>query len=156
MIILYKRPPRLAFIYLVFSFMIHIRLLRPEIIPYPLNLFLFVIFMAAGVGIMAFALRAFETQGTTHRFDEPPTEESTPSTLVTEGLFRYSRNPMYIGFLLLLIGVAALFKTPWMFLAPLAFWLTAHFFFVPKEESHLEQLFGDAYHDYTQRVRRWF
>ena len=156
MIILRKSPPLLAFIYLVLAFQVHIRLPEPVIVPDPLNLYLFLILTAAGLGIMLVAVKLFEGHRTTHKFEEVPTEISTPTTLVMDGVYRFSRNPMYVGMVSILAGIASWFATPWVFLAPLAFFLTVQLFFVPREERLLAALFGSDYESYKSRVRRWF
>jgi protein-S-isoprenylcysteine O-methyltransferase Ste14 len=80
-----------------------------------------------------------------------------PSRLVVdEGLYRFSRHPMYLGFLALLAGVAVLAGT----LAPVIVfcvmvWLFSAHFVIP-EERHMEEQFGDEYRAYKARVRRWF
>ncbi len=156
MIILYKRPPRVAFIWLFLAFQVHLRVPEPVIIPTPENLYLFAIITAAGAILVLMSLFSLKQKGTTHKFEEIPTEESIPTALVTEGIYAYSRNPTYVGITVILFGIAALFATPWVFLAPLAFLLTANYFFIPKEELLLEVLFEDEYLSYQTRVRKWF
>jgi protein-S-isoprenylcysteine O-methyltransferase Ste14 len=82
-----------------------------------------------------------------------PFERST--ALVTDGLFRYTRNPMYLGLTLVLAGVALL-------LGSLGAWLPIPVFvaiiqvnFIAGEERFLTELFGEEYLVYKQRTRRW-
>ena len=71
------------------------------------------------------------------------------------GLFARSRNPMYLGFTLLLLA-AALAANLWLALAaPLAFFLAAAFWYVPAEERAVRAAFGEAYEIYAERTRRW-
>lgn len=78
-----------------------------------------------------------------------------PRNLVTSGFFRYSRNPMYLGFVLMLSGIA-LFVNLWPALfAPLTFFLAANLWYIPHEEQAAASSFGDAYLSYCQQVRRW-
>jgi len=80
--------------------------------------------------------------------------EST-STLVTDGPFRLSRNPIYIGYTLLYLGVAFWANSLWpVVLLPLVVWLM-HRLVITREEAYLESRFGDAYRAYRHRVRRW-
>lgn len=155
MIILRKQPLLLAFIYLFIAFQVHIRLLKPVIIPRPLNFYLFLILTGAGVGLMLAAIKLFQQSETTHKFEEAPTEASTPAVLVTKGVYGFSRNPMYAAIVLILAGISAWFATPWVFIAPVAFFITARYFFIPKEEQLLEALFGEVYTAYQRHVRRW-
>ncbi len=74
--------------------------------------------------------------------------------MVVDGPYRFSRNPTYLGLVVVLSGVALAFNTAWL----LAF-AVAEFFLADRqvrhEESYLESLFGQAYVDYQARVRRW-
>ncbi len=103
----------------------------------------------AGVAVTAVAASGFFRHGTTVR----PFEEST--VLVTDGLHRFSRNPMYAGMAVALAGVAVVLgtSTPWFFVPVFVVLLTR--LVVEPEEAVLERRFGDAYADYKRRVRRW-
>lgn len=85
-----------------------------------------------------------------------PLSPSKSRALVTSGVYRLTRNPMYLGLACLLsawaVWLAALL--PW--LAPVAFVLYITRFQIGPEERVLSELFGPAYTDYTRRVRRWF
>ncbi len=79
----------------------------------------------------------------------------TPTALVVDGPFRFSRSPMYVSLTVVLSGIAVYLGTlPW-FLAPVAFALTMNASHIPREERNLERQFGQAYLDYKNRVRRW-
>lgn len=82
-----------------------------------------------------------------------PFEEST--FLVTEGLYHYSRNPIYLGMIFFLIGLWVLLGSlsPLLVIALFA-WLIQEKF-IKFEEQMLEDKFGDRYLDYKQKVRRW-
>lgn len=105
--------------------------------------------LAVGVTIAARASRRFDARGTTVR----PFEEST--VLVTEDLYRYTRNPMYLGMILLLIGVDTLLGSlsPFLLIPPFGRLLQERF--IRREEAMLETRFGDEYRAYRARVRRW-
>ena len=78
-----------------------------------------------------------------------------PRNLVTYGLFRYSRNPMYLGFCLMLLGLA-LFVNLWpALLSPAIFFFVADSWYIPHEEQAATTAFGDAYILYRKQVRRW-
>jgi protein-S-isoprenylcysteine O-methyltransferase Ste14 len=79
----------------------------------------------------------------------------TPRQLVTGGAFRVSRNPMYLGFLLLLLAAAFYANTPLALIAPLVFFVVATLWYIPHEERKLRDIFGEVYADYAGRVRRW-
>ena len=76
-------------------------------------------------------------------------------TLIEEGPYRFSRNPLYIGLLALYLGLALLAPTLWgLVLFPAAV-LLVYWGAIRPEEQFLHERFGGAYDDYTRRVRRW-
>ena len=77
------------------------------------------------------------------------------SALVTSGPFRFSRNPMYLGMLAWVFGLAVLLGSLSVFLLPILVFLLAHFYVIPLEEKAMEQTFRGQYLDYKRRVRRW-
>ena len=102
-----------------------------------------------GLALMLWAVQQFDKKATTRSTQEKPT------ALVTAGPLAYSRNPMYLGVTLLLLGLAVVVATVPMFAVPIGFWATMNWVFVPHEEKVLEQLLGAEYLDYKRRVRRW-
>jgi protein-S-isoprenylcysteine O-methyltransferase Ste14 len=78
-----------------------------------------------------------------------------PKKLVTGGLYRFVRNPMYVGGLLVLFGQALFFRSSSLLLYALAWWLAAHLFIVLYEEPHLRSVFGADYENYRTAVPRW-
>lgn len=105
--------------------------------------------LVGGIALMIAGDREFARQGTPIR---PGTH---PTTLVTTGVFAWSRNPMYLGIVLVLAGVAVLLgaATPW-FVPPAVAWILTRVFVVPEERA-LRREFGDRYERYALRVRRW-
>ncbi len=77
------------------------------------------------------------------------------STLVTEGPFRYTRNPIYLGGMMMLAGCALVWGSFAALFAPVAFFLSMNFVFIPFEEQRLLEAFGEPYAAYKTRVRRW-
>ena len=84
-----------------------------------------------------------------------PAPIDAPKRLVVRGLFRYSRNPMYVGVLGVILGQAALFREPRLVGYALAVWTCFHLFVVLYEERALARDFGDEYAAYRLRVGRW-
>jgi protein-S-isoprenylcysteine O-methyltransferase Ste14 len=78
------------------------------------------------------------------------------SSLVTAGPFCHTRNPMYLGMLIWLAGLAVLLGSLIAFLFPLLFFFLADTLLIPREEKMLQQTFGEQFVSYRQRVRRWF
>jgi protein-S-isoprenylcysteine O-methyltransferase Ste14 len=108
-----------------------------------------IVLVVAGLFISGASAHLFRKIGT----PVVPFERST--TLVTDGFYRYTRNPMYLGLTLTLIGVWLLFGTLSPLLALVAFvWIITRNF-IRGEERFLEELFGEEYRSYKRRVRRW-
>ena len=84
-----------------------------------------------------------------------PVNIDRASSLVTGGIFRFTRNPMYVGFTLLLLGWAVYLAAPWAFAGPVAFVLFITRYQILPEERVMLSKFGSAYADYQARVRRW-
>jgi len=82
-----------------------------------------------------------------------PFEKS--SKLVSEGIYRYSRNPIYAGMLIILTGVATILGSLSTFLVIPVFLLIIQQGYIKHEERFLEKTFGDDYLEYKARVRRW-
>jgi protein-S-isoprenylcysteine O-methyltransferase Ste14 len=79
-----------------------------------------------------------------------------PSTrIVAHGLYRFTRNPMYIGFALCTFGLAVLVDSAWVLLAVPVGLVLIHRIVVTREELYLERKFGEEYLTYKRRVRRW-
>ncbi len=77
------------------------------------------------------------------------------SSIITEGPYRYSRNPIYAAFVIAGAGIALAFNTCWMLLSLLAFGLIANKLVIEREEKYLEGKFGDSYLNYRRETRRW-
>jgi protein-S-isoprenylcysteine O-methyltransferase Ste14 len=127
---------------------LHFLLPLRTILPLPWNL-VGLIPLIVGVIFNLAADRDFHRAGTTVK----PYEES--ATLLTEGVFRYSRNPMYMGFVFILIGIAILLRTltPWLIIP--FFVVLMDKIFIRVEEKMLEARFGTDWQSYRTKVKRW-
>ena len=103
----------------------------------------------AGLAITLPAARLFQRAGT----PLIPFERST--AVVTGGLFRYTRNPMYLGMVVFLLGMALLLGSLAAFLPIPVFVAIIQKNFIEGEERFMEELFGEEYLAYKRRVRRW-
>ncbi|MDX2206818.1 MAG: isoprenylcysteine carboxylmethyltransferase family protein [Gemmatimonadales bacterium] len=104
--------------------------------------------MALGVVVIP-ALLAFR-RARTHAEPWKPTK-----ALVTEGPYRFTRNPMYLGITLGYLGVAIWRNVAWPVIAlPAVLWVM-QVGVIAREERYLESLFGERYREYCRRVRRW-
>ncbi|WP_296935893.1 isoprenylcysteine carboxylmethyltransferase family protein [uncultured Marinobacter sp.] len=110
-----------------------------------ISLFLLgVLFALAGV-------LAFRSSKTTV---DPRKPEAT-SALVSSGVYRYSRNPMYVGFALWLLAWGVFLASAWALIGVIVFVMYMNRFQIAPEERALREIFGDEFRDYEQRVRRW-
>jgi protein-S-isoprenylcysteine O-methyltransferase Ste14 len=107
------------------------------------------VFLIAGFAFMLPALiKFFQTKNTLI-----PTKPAT--SLETSGIYSFSRNPMYLGLLLIYIGLAFLFGNWWTFILVPILIILVNKLIIIKEERYLERSFGPAYIDYRKKVRRW-
>ena len=105
--------------------------------------------LAASAGLAIPAILAFRVAGT----HVEPWKPS--SALVTNGIFRWLRNPMYVGLILFLAGVAILLASDWIMVMTIIFVPLIHIGVVKREERYLEAKFGDAYRRYKDAVSRY-
>lgn len=106
---------------------------------------------AAGIAFNVAGFRTIRRAGSTI----DPTRPAAASTLVIGGPFRFSRNPMYVGFTLMLLAWATWLQSPWVFAGPVSFALYLTRWQIVPEERALRAKFGAAYTEYAARVRRW-
>ncbi|KAB0265048.1 methyltransferase family protein [Microvirga brassicacearum] len=110
--------------------------------------------LGAVVFVLALALVAWAIVTITRAGSNVPTNLPT-TTIVVSGPYRFTRNPIYLGMLLGLIGLAIAFDNLWLLLMLVPFALVVRYGVVAREEAYLERRFGDVYRDYRLRVRRW-
>lgn len=84
-----------------------------------------------------------------------PLRPHKTTALVSTGVYRVTRNPMYVGLLFLLIAWAIYLSSAWALFGPLAFVLYMNRFQIGPEEKVLGVLFGDEFTEYKKKVRRW-
>ncbi|WP_243545695.1 methyltransferase family protein [Pseudodesulfovibrio tunisiensis] len=81
---------------------------------------------------------------------------NTPSSvLVRGGAYRYSRNPMYVGFIVILAGIGFAAGSVWLLLTVVPMWAYLQWFVIPREEAYLQRTFGQEYIEFCRAVRRW-
>lgn len=106
---------------------------------------------ALGIGLIVAGMLRFRAANTTIH----PVKPQKTSALVRTGIYRVSRNPMYLGLLLALCGWTVWCSAPWGLLGLVAFALYIRRFQIVPEERVLFSKFGADYAQYTARVRRW-
>ena len=78
-----------------------------------------------------------------------------PSTLITSGPFGFTRHPMYLGMLSILLGSAVIAGSLVTFVFPVLYIILMEILFIPMEENNLEKAFSNEYLEYKRKVRRW-
>ena len=108
-----------------------------------------------GLGVAGIALFVWAAL-TLRRANTTILPHAGASTLVTDGPFRWRRNPIYLADILMLLGLAELTKNVWLVILAAVFAVLVTWLAILPEERHLEAKFGDAYRDYKERTRRLF
>ena len=103
-----------------------------------------------GLALAVAAERKFAAAGTEILPASPANK-----VLVTNGPFRFTRNPMYLGLILVSLGIALYFGTLPFFAVPVLLFVLVNFVFIPFEEVKMQRQFDAAYTEYRARVRRW-
>jgi protein-S-isoprenylcysteine O-methyltransferase Ste14 len=103
---------------------------------------------------LALALAAWAIATMTRVGSNVPTNMPT-TTIVDTGPYRFTRNPIYLGMVLGLIGLAIAFNSLWLLMTLVPFALVIRYGVITREEVYLERKFGDIYRRYRARVRRW-
>lgn len=110
------------------------------------------------IGIVLLLLGIIITIIVRKRFEKIDTEIHTfkkPRKLVTNGLFKFSRNPIYLGFTISLLGIWILLGTILPIIGCLLFIVITNSYYIPYEERNMEHTFGNEYQKYKSKVRRW-
>lgn len=128
------------------------RALGPSPLPAGARFAVLGLFAVAGIALAVAGIREFRAARTTVN----PLQPEQAATMVTGGIYRHTRNPMYLGMACLLAAWAAWLGrlTPFVVGLP-AFVLYMNRFQIGPEERALERRFGPAFREYVARVRRW-
>ena len=142
-------PPILFVLFVIAMALLCWSLGSPHQLSHPFTL-VGLLFVAAGLMLAISGKKLFKKLGTNvMTFDEP-------DVLVTEGVFRYSRNPMYLGFVIALLGFAFLMGAALSsFILTLLFLVITDKWYIAYEENVMRSKFGDEYEAYCRSVRRW-
>lgn len=141
-------PPAYLFTSIIVMCMLHFIAPVVKFNVYPYNL-AGCLPLALGIILNLVADAAFKRYRTTVK----PFEEST--ALITDGVFRISRHPMYLGMVLILLGIAVLMGSLTPLIVVIAFAISMELVFVKTEERMLEEKFGGVWLEYKKQVRQW-
>ena len=141
-------PPTYLYISIVIIGIIYFLFPSFELIKYPFNL-IGIIFLLLG------GMLGGKSAKTLKKHDTPVHFKDKSTTVVQVGFYKYSRNPMYLGVMLLLVGLSMLSKNILSFIAPVFWCLIVNFKFIPAEEKKMEDALGNKYLNYKSKVRKW-
>ncbi|KKO45872.1 protein-S-isoprenylcysteine methyltransferase [Arsukibacterium ikkense] len=146
-----KIPPVILVALFALAMWLLAQLVSPLLLPVVWGWVLALSLALTGVAVALLGVLAFRRADTTV---DPRVPEQT-SSLVIRGIYRYSRNPMYLGFLLLLAALACYLMNAAAFALLPLFVLYMNRYQITPEECHLSAKFGADYQAYTKQVRRW-
>lgn len=140
-------PPNYFYFCILLNVFLYFLFPQMSMIKYPYSL----------LGILLIVLGLYLIFKSWYLFKDKKTPESfSPSIyLVKEHLYKYSRNPMYLGGVLFLLGLVVLSRNVLAFLSPFIFFLFMNFMFIPYEEEKNEKTFGQDFLEYKKKVKRW-
>lgn len=146
-----KIPPVIVFLICLALIFGCYYLLPDYIFSFPYRKTLSRVFLVSGALFAVLGILAFRLKSTT----VDPTRPEKASSLVTGGIYQYTRNPMYLGMALVLIGGAIRISNPICLVSVILFiWYMTEFQIKPEEKA-LVKNFGEEYKTYTDQVRRW-
>jgi protein-S-isoprenylcysteine O-methyltransferase Ste14 len=142
------RPPLVYLVALLIG--VGLDLVRPaHWLPAKFGAWVGVPIMIAALALLSTSIRRFKAAGT-------PVPGNKPATaIVQSGPYRVTRNPIYLAFSLLVLGVACALNSAWLLGALAAAVSVMSFVVIPREERYLKGRFGAEYLDYRAKVRRW-
>ena len=119
-------------------------------LPNPVRVLVAAVLVAIGVAVGIGGVMSFRRAKTTVN----PLKPETSAALVSTGVYSFTRNPMYLGMLLVLFAWAVYLWSMWSLVGPILFIVYITRFQIVPEERVLDRLFGAAFAEYKQRVRR--
>ena len=114
-----------------------------------LSILLGILILVIGISLVYISLRKLSKMKTTFIPD------GKPEKLVKDGPFRFSRNPIYLGMLLILVGVSISLQSFSSLIISIIFGLIINFTWIKHEERKLEDIFDSEWEEYSKRTRRW-
>ncbi|WP_126455807.1 methyltransferase family protein [Sulfuriflexus mobilis] len=146
-----KLPPPVVFIlFILIAYGIHYYFLAVEISSMSFLFYIGSFFVTLGLTTLLVATVSFKRAQTNIKPWKPTTK------IISTGIFSYSRNPIYLAFCIVTIGIGLIVNNLWITLSFIPSISVIYFTAIKKEESYLEKKFGQDYLAYKEKVRRWF
>ena len=142
-------PPFLFLLAIVFSIIIRYVLPTP-FLPFSVAL-------SFGIGLLIVAVIITKKAVTTFRLHKTTVNPSgATTTIVNTGIFQFSRNPMYVSFIIIFIGISIMFNLWYGIILLIPLLVIVQKGIIEREETYLTQKFGEEYLSYKRKVARWF
>jgi protein-S-isoprenylcysteine O-methyltransferase Ste14 len=109
-----------------------------------------IVLIIIGIGLVVLARREFA------QYRQPTDPGQPTSKVIKTGVFSISRNPLYLGSVILFLGIALAINMLWTLVALLASMILCHYVLIIPEEKYLAAKFGDEFEHYIATVHRWF
>ena len=142
-------PPVLPLLFLAIGAATHYTIWHVEPLPPTWNLAIGAAFLVAAASIATLAFRAFRNHGESLAI-HIPTE-----TLVSNSIYGYSRNPVYLSFLLLIVAIGCALNSAAILAATVPAFIALNWYTIPREERYLRRKLGRDYKEFSMNVRRW-
>lgn len=144
----YLYPPQILLVIIMLIILSWYFLPGYNLIAFPYNL--------SGILLLIFAIIISGKGNTKFHESETPHDFKKPLKLIKDGIFEKTRNPLYIGMICLVLGIAVISMNVFSILLSIIYFLILNFYFIPVEEKMLTEIFGHEYVEYRGNVRRWF
>ena len=144
-----KIPPPVVVLILVISTFFSSK--KIDLIQIPFQTLISIFILSIGIIILTNPVLKFKKSKTTIN----PIKFKKVNKLVTSGIYKYSRNPMYLGLLMIVISSSIFYLNIYSILTPLFFYLWINRFQIKREEIFLTEKFGKDYLSYKSNTRRW-
>ena len=144
-----KIPPPFVVLILVVSTFFSSK--NIDLIQIPFQTLISIFILSIGILILLNPVLKFKKSKTTIN----PIKFKKVNKLVTSGIYKYSRNPMYLGLLMIVISSSIFYLNIYSILTPLFFYLWINRFQIKREEVFLTEKFGEDYLSYKKKTRRW-
>ena len=141
-------PLRVSVYLLVFSYIVGEFILPKYLLVYPINLM-------GIIGLMISLFFFFSGFNIFKSYKENPVPTSTSNRLIKTGIFAYTRNPIYISFVLFHFSMFLVFENVMYFLTSIGLAVWIHNYVIKPEEDYLLEIFSDEYNHYKEAVSRW-
>jgi protein-S-isoprenylcysteine O-methyltransferase Ste14 len=142
------RPPLVYLGSILLGLLLHFAWPLP-LVRHPVGVLIGAGVVLAAVGLFIAAVRTFRAAGTSVPGNRPTT------AIVRTGPYRFSRNPIYLAFSALQVGIALCVGSPWLLITLVPALALMSFWVIPREERYLEARFSSEYLPYKSSVRRW-